>query len=590
MQQSRRQHYLRQGIAWLGLFIGLALLSHGLFTGDTTLWRLHLLVGLWLLSLLPRAYARQRKPAPKNEVHIAPGLFYLGLLLLLGVAAVALQLTRNQVSQAPDIRQRAERILHPTPVTLPQPPPPPTPIPAAERVALGEGHIEQARITFHRRGTIYDRNDAVLAYSEDGRRIYPDPDLGHIVGYQNQLYGNTGVEASFDSYLSGERMLDPRTLLQSELSGQPAHAYGADIRLTLDSNLQRVAQAALGARPGAVVLLEPQSGAILAMATYPRFDPNWLVLPEVATEADINAVEEVWQTLSTRSDSPLLNRATQGRYAPGSIIKTLTAAAALDSGIMSAPESQVTCPNRLTTEPNTPPVRNYLDGLAGVTGNPSNLRRVYAFSCNTAFAQVGLLLGPDLFDSYATRFGLGYADAEQQEPALRDIAADKGTIASSAASLQRPAILADTAYGQGEALVRPLDMAQMVAVIANGGNLMRPYVVQNAIVGEQLLYQAQPEVLQQTLSPQAASQMRSMMQTSVEIGYAQPVALPGVAIGAKTGTAETSSGIPHSWFVALAPVEQPRFAIAVVVENGGEGSVAALPVARQVLAAALGTP
>jgi peptidoglycan glycosyltransferase len=112
-------------------------------------------------------------------------------------------------------------------------------------------------------------------------------------------------------------------------------------------------------------------------------------------------------------------------------------------------------------------------------------------------------------------------------------------------------------------------------------------VVQNAIAGEQVLYQAQPEVLRQVIAPEAAQQMRSIMQTSVEIGYAQPAALSGVTVGAKTGTAETPSGIPHSWFVALAPVEQPRFAIAVIVENGGEGSVAALPVARQVLAAAL---
>ncbi len=131
-------------------------------------------------------------------------------------------------------------------------------------------------------------------------------------------------------------------------------------------------------------------------------------------------------------------------------------------------------------------------------------------------------------------------------------------------------------------------MAQMVAVIANDGRLMRPYLVQEARAGDRALYTAQPEMLRQAITPRTAQIMRSVMQTSVEIGYAKPVALPGVAIGAKTGTAEAPGGAPHAWFVAIAPLDKPRFAIAVIVEHGGEGSRGALPVARQVLAAALG--
>jgi peptidoglycan glycosyltransferase len=134
----------------------------------------------------------------------------------------------------------------------------------------------------------------------------------------------------------------------------------------------------------------------------------------------------------------------------------------------------------------------------------------------------------------------------------------------------------------------PLDMARIVQAIAADGKLMRPYLVQEVRAGDQVLYSAKPEMIRQALQPQAAQQMRSVMQTSVEIGYAKPVSLPGVTIGAKTGTAETSTGTPHSWFVALAPVEQPRFALAVITEFGGGGSSSALPIARQVLAAALG--
>ncbi|HEU5098956.1 MAG TPA: penicillin-binding transpeptidase domain-containing protein, partial [Roseiflexaceae bacterium] len=215
-------------------------------------------------------------------------------------------------------------------------------------------------------------------------------------------------------------------------------------------------------------------------------------------------------------------------------------------------------------------------------------RRVYAWSCNTAFAQIGLALGPDRFADYAARFGLRTADAVSVTADLRDIPADAGSIAGAADFLRRPAALADTAFGQGQALVTPLDMAQMAAVIGNGGKLMRPYLVQEARVGDRALYSAQPEILRQAITPQTSQMMRSVMQTSVEIGYAKPVALPGVAIGAKTGTAEAPGGPPHAWFVAIAPVEAPRFAIAVIVERGGEGSSGALPIARQVLAAALG--
>jgi len=291
--------------------------------------------------------------------------------------------------------------------------------------------------------------------------------------------------------------------------------------------------------------------------------------------------------LSTRSDAPLLNRATQGRYPPGSVIKTLTAAAALDSGVLPDPSAAVTCPNLLPTEAGAPPVRNAVDNLFRRTGDPSDLVRVFAFSCNTAFAQIGLVLGADRFLEYARRFGLQTTDTRSGTPDLRDIPAEIGTIANEAAFLQRPAALADTAFGQGQALVTPLDMAQLAASIANEGRLMRPYLVAEARTGDRIIYQAQPEMVRQVVSPETSRRMLDIMRTSVEIGYAQPIALPGVAVGAKTGTAETPRGVPHSWIMAVAPTDQPRYAIAVIVEYGGEGSRSALPVARQVLAAAL---
>jgi peptidoglycan glycosyltransferase len=566
----------RSIIGWIAAPLGVALLGGGLLVEPTGLWRLQLVTGLWLLSLLPRAYLGQQVSVTQR------GLGRLALVLCIAFGAVGLQLVREQVSQADVTRQRVAALRQPgrqssRAVLRP-----------ADRTELGSGRIWPVTVGPTARGAILDRNGVPLAANQNGRRVYPSPDLGHIVGFQSRLFAASGVEASFDDYLSGARTVSPTALLEARLLGTTPQAAPADVRLTLDLNLQQVAQAALGDQPGAVVLLDTQTGAIMALASYPRFDPNQLVIPDQASQAEVDQAQAAWAALTARTDGPLLNRTTQGRYPPGSVIKTLTAAAALDAGVVSGPEGQVTCPNRLPTEAGAPPVRNSVENLSQRTGDPSDLRRVYAFSCNTAFAQLGLALGADRFDDYAARFGLGHADTTGAAPDLVDLPVDVGTIAGDAAFLRRPVALADTAFGQGQALVTPLDMARMAAVIANDGKLLRPYLVQEARVGARVLYTAQPQIIRQVISPQAALQMRTIMQASVEIGYARPVALPGVTIGAKTGTAEAPGGPPHAWFVALAPVEQPRFAIAVVVERGGEGSRAALPVARQVLAAALG--
>lgn len=563
-------------IAWPALGLGLALLALGLLLPDGAQWRLQLLAGLWLISLLPRAALAGAAPAARP-------FGQLGLVCCLGLAAVGLQLAREQVSQAPATRARIAALRAGTPRPDQQP------VRPADRSALGDGRVWPVATGTITRGQILDRNGVVLATTEGGRRVYPNPDLGHIVGFSSRLYGASGVEAAYDDALAGSTALAPTALLEARLLGTaPPQAAGADVRLTLDSALQQAAQAALGERPGAVVLLDAQSGAILALATYPRFDPNALVLPPTASQADVDRAQAAWAELTARADSPLLNRATQGRYPPGSVIKTLTAAAALDAGVVPGPDGQVSCPNRLETEAGAPPVRNAVEDLARRTGSPSDLYRVFAFSCNTAFAQLGLALGAERFADYANRFGLGYAAGPARAADLRDIPADAGTIANDAAFLARPVALADTAFGQGQALVTPLDMARMAAVVAADGRLLRPYLVEEVRAGDEPRYQAQPELIREAIAPQAAAQLRAVMQRSVEVGYAAPAALPGVTVGAKTGTAETPTGVPHSWFVALAPVEQPRFAIAAIVEYGGEGSRGALPVARQVLAAALG--
>lgn len=569
--------------AWIARFagaLGILILGSGLLLDSVTQWRLHLLAGLWLISLPARRLIGQRGATAHRSLR---GLM---LMAVLGFSAIGLQLARNQVTQSEATLRAVAALAQPVATEQPQPVFPETD--PAERTSLGSGRTFPVVINAGARGRILDRNGVVLAETVDGRRTYPNPALGHLIGFQSRLYGTTGLEARFDAQLSGVATLSPTAVLEARLLGSSVEQFPADLTLTLDTRLQEAAQQALGERAGAVVLLDVPTGAILAMVTYPRFDPNQLVLPEPATQADVDRVQAAWAELNARSDAPLLNRATQGRYPPGSVIKTLTAAAALDSGTLADPLAPVTCPNLLPTEAGAPPVRNAVDNLFRRTGDPSDLVRVYAFSCNTAFAQIGLSLGADRFLEYARRFGLQTTDTRSGPPDLRDIPAEVGTIANEASFLQRPAALADTAFGQGQALVTPLDMAQLAASVANEGRLMRPYLVAEARTGERVIYQAQPETLRQVVSPETSRRMLDIMRTSVEIGYAQPIALPGVSIGAKTGTAETPRGVPHSWIIAVAPVEQPRYAIAVIVEYGGEGSRSALPVARQVLAAALG--
>jgi len=577
-------------LAWIGFLFGILLLVGGLYIEDAIQWRIHLLTGLWLLSLLPRAILNRRWQAfaPTGEVFVTRAIINITLLMGLGFGGVALQLTRNQITQANNIREYATIYFKPNHANEQEQQSQTPMLRLADRSLVGYEHVWPLKIHFGPRGTIFDRNGVVLATNQNNKRFYPNPKLSYLIGFESRLYGAAGLELGSDPYLSGSYAFKPQDLLEARLFHKPVETKPADLRLTLDNNLQQFTQDALGKRAGSVVLLEPKTGAILAMVSYPYYDPNPLVLPSPATDEDVAKVRAAWEALMNRTDSPLINRATQGRYAPGSVLKTLTAAAALDSGVMPNPEGQVTCPDRFFSEPDQRPVRNYFDGLAGYTGNPSNLRKVFAFSCNTAFAQIGLMLGPARFGEYAKRFGLPFADEASLLPDLQDLPADVGTIAGTADFLKSPLNLAETAFGQGQALVRPLDMAQMVAAIANEGNLMRPYLVQEARRGDKVVYAAQPEVLRPAISPQAASTMRSLLETSVAIGWASPVALPGVKVGGKTGTAETSSGVPHSWFVGLAPVEQPRFAIAVIVEHGGEGSQAALPLARRVLAAALG--
>lgn len=448
---------------------------------------------------------------------------------------------------------------------------------------------EQLRV---RRGSIL-AGDKVIAASEviSGsafvHRIYPEPNISYLAGYYNPtIYGSAGLEGQyqFDRYLSGREVLDPILEQQRRLLNRPV--VGNDLRLTIDPALQNKAQEALGARKGAVVLLDAQSGAILAMASWPHIDPQQLSFNPNLDDwgAENKRIIEYYQSVITDPDRPLLMRATQGLYPPGSTFKTVSAGAAIDTNIAQ--------PGAVFTDTNGA-IRVEAGGYLHrdcSTCRPANhapeftLTEGYKWSLNVVFAELGAKLGPTRMVEYGRRFGFG---------TRYDIGVpvEESRLASDLDMLKGLNQLAATAYGQGEVQATPLQMALVAATIAHGGELPAPYLV--ASVTDHTtgvpLWQFEPKTLQRTLSPQTNDSLKAMMLESIKTGWAKGAAIPGATVGGKTGTAETGKGTSHSWFIGFAgkDANRPQYAIAAMVEEGGEGTRVALPLAREVLVEAV---
>jgi penicillin-binding protein A len=408
------------------------------------------------------------------------------------------------------------------------------------------------------RGAILDRAGLVLAQSEGGRRVSGATETAHVTGYFSYRYGRTGLERAYHGVLSGREGVPPTAALLRDLSGAPRR--GGTVRTTIDSRLQALAFRALGDSQGAVVVLDVQTGAVLVAVSKPAFDPG--------------QVDEQWASLSQGEARPLYNRVSQGLYVPGSTFKLVTAAAALDAGLIQ-PSTQVSDPTGETvvdgfriTDAERPPRPTF------------DFAHALAWSSNVVFAQVGLQVGEARLRDYGARFGMGGQLPFELE--------------TSPTSLFRSApvsqvTLASTAFGQGELLISPLQMAVVAATIARDGEVPRPTVVEEVRgPGGAVLTRLRPATLGRAISPRTAAQLRAMMALSVEDGYARAAAIPGVRVGGKTGTAQSVPGMPdHSWYVGIAPVERPRYAIAVLKEFGGWGAEEAAPIARIVLEQAL---
>ena len=407
-------------------------------------------------------------------------------------------------------------------------------------------------------------------------RTYPGGAVyAPVTGFYSLLYGRTGIERLDDRVLSGE---DDRLFVRRLSDYVTGNApQGGSIVLTLNRAAQQAAYDGLKGKVGAVVALDPRTGAVLAMASSPSYDPTSL------SSHDTDQIRTAYGRLTADPGNPLQNRAVERTYPPGSTFKVITAAAALASGRFT-PDTRIPAPTVLKLPQTSKTLSNFGGERCG-DGTTDTLADAFAISCNTAFASLGLTLGQDAVRKQAAAFGLGDDSLVLPQRVATSIYPD--TLS--------PPQEAQSAIGQYDVRVTPLQMAMVAAGIANGGEVMRPYLVSEVQTPDlSTLDVAKPELYRRAVSQQVAATMTTLMERVVTRGTGTAAQLSGVRVAGKTGTAQHGPGAaPHAWFIGFAPAEDPKVAVAVLVEDGGSlgsdatGGKVAAPIAREVLKAVL---
>lgn len=502
---------------------------------------------------------------------IATNVRRLGLYLIVAFAVVSASLVWWQVVEAPQLAMRADN-----------------------------PEVLQARRTLLR-GTIFDASGQVLASSAlvDGLsiRTYTDTAFTHVIGYASHRFGTTGVERAFEDLLVGQTDPNPlRDLIRDVLDRQP---QPRDLTLTIDRRLQDFAAAQLGNNAGAIVALDPISGAVLAMVSSPTFDATPI-------SGDPQQAQVPMDALRGDPTEPLLPRARQGQYVPGSILKVLTTAAALDAGVITP---QTTFEDQPQQEVDGFPVEGFVireHDMGSIQPALWALSEALQVSSNIYFAHVGLELAGETFLEYARRFGfcepleigqlnraLGVSPSYLTSP-------QDGDCAPFASNVQ----LASTAFGQGEAVVTPVQMALAAAAIGGGGVMPHPFVVSDVHAHSDTGQRSETVVDTfgsgggtRVVSAEAAAATRAAMVDAVNGDLGRLFAgqgditlygIGGDRSAGKTGTAQLGGDqAPHSWFIGFAPGQEgatPEIAVAVLVERGGSGSGLAAPIGGRVMA------
>jgi peptidoglycan glycosyltransferase len=421
------------------------------------------------------------------------------------------------------------------------------------------------------RGLIVDATGATLAESAQTgagyKRVYRDTSLAQVTGYASFQLGAAGIEAAYADSLIGQDPGDPLSQWRARYLRE--HAPPGSVVLAIDPKVQQAAVAALGNRRGAIVALDPRNGAILASASWPQYDPS--LISDPATE------EAAWKQVNENADKPLINRVTQGLYPPGSTFKIITGAAALESGVDPNAKVRVDDPWQADRSWGSYFVRSSTRAHGDYT-----MADGYRLSENIYFAKIGLQVGGPRIVEYAQRFGIG-------SPTRCDISAAKGQI-SRTGLLDRPTLVADTAYGQGELLVSPLQMALVAASIGMGGVMPTPHYATEVRDAEgHAIRVIAPGPSGQVVRPETARALTAMLVGAVEGpgAFAFAAKIPGVKVAGKTGSAENPSGAPHGWFVGFAPADAPTVAVAILLENSPRGGEDAAPLGGRVMQAAI---
>lgn len=416
-----------------------------------------------------------------------------------------------------------------------------------------------------------------VLFRKSKRRVYPEGELvAHLVGYTSEVtkkwirthqdldyqagdkMGRSGIEKVNEFKLRGQvgyilftKNIDSNGENLFRVLLKNPEIPGKDIHLTIDLKIQRVARDALAGRKGAIVILNPQTGEILALVNSPSFNPN---------SFSLGMTELEWSLLEENINNPLFNRALMGLYPPGSTFKVVTTAAALDSNYIK-PDTIFNDTGFFIVNGNR--IKNYQNKVFGehlFVDAVSN-------SINSTFAKIGVGLGGEIIREYARKFGF---DNKPNFPLPVAI--------SRVGNLSDPVNLAWSSVGQGEVLATPFQMARVIATIASGGKLLKPIILLSNKKDD-------PEVIRRVVNSSTALNINKLLYKVVEEGTGKRARLPGVNLVGKTGTAEISndSNLTHAWFIGFAPIDKPELAFAIFLEEGGVGGEDAAPVARYIL-------
>jgi penicillin-binding protein A len=605
---------LRPLLRVVGLFGGIGLLAYGLLprnipqyfsgaapyleplVGDARwialLWGAGLLLSLAVWASLPQLQSLSAR------VNVRPGLLNLSFAFSMLFVLLTLQLLRTEFIYAESIYYRTE--------SNPE-----------AGISFGNSRplLRSLRV---QRGGIFDRNNVQLAGSAVApnglaQRTYPIAQqadvraFSNLLGYSSATYLQSGLEAQWNNYLSGEEGQAFRTLTD-DLYNRPHK--GGNLQLTIDARLQsrvwEIMNTVGGGKPSSAIVMDPRTGAILAMTSAPGFDPQSLALnPANSDEAENERITAAWNAINADENRPLINRPLQAQYVPGSTFKTLTAIGALEHPEVLREPQPIDCPNEYRPDPNAPPVVNAVGPpnrpeqpplesiIRSETGRGVDLSGVYAFSCNTAFGQLGVRLGQQRFMELAERFHIYQPqNAPDRSSDFTDLPMAPSYLTLNPDFLSYDLALADTAFGQGELQITPMQMALMAATVANGGVMPQPYMVESVTDSEDpsvVLYQhrAPLDLLnsRRLIDSDVAAEMLRMMREGVTIGFGKRANVNNS--GGKSGSGETGvNNIIHAAFMAVAPVDDPRYVVYVQIENGQDGAGIGAEAAGQILRAA----